>query len=196
MPASRGSGRRVVVTGLGLLSPIGNSLPEFWDGLLGGRCGIRLIEDWSTEGYHSRLAGSVQGFDPSVHMDRQLVRRTARFGQFSLVVAREAVSSSGLDLAAEDRDRCGICIGTAVGGMGVIEREGQILAQAGPRRVNPMLIPAVIGNMASCIPAIDLGISGPALCPTGACATGCMGIWEALHWICSGSTDVMIAGGS
>ena len=190
------TGRRVVVTGVGIISPLGNTVPLFWDSLLQGSCGVRPIEAWPTEGYPSRFAGIVSGFDPSAYMDRQLERRTDRFAQFGLAVAREAVTDARLDLAKVDRDRCGVSIGTAVAGMDVVEHESQVLAQSGPRRVNPMLIPSVIGNMAACLAAIDLGFTGPALCPTGACATGCMGIGEALHYIRSGAVDVMVAGGS
>lgn len=190
------SGRRVVVTGMGVLSPIGNGPAQLWDSLMSGRCGIRPIESWPTEGFPARVAGQVQGFEASAYMDRQLERRTDRFAQFGLAVARDAVAASGMDAAKLDRDRCGVSIGTAVAGMDVVEHESLVLATSGPRRVNPMLIPSVIGNMAACLAAIDLGFSGPALCPTGACATGCMGIGEALLYIRSGMTDVMVAGGA
>ncbi|MHB0875844.1 MAG: beta-ketoacyl-[acyl-carrier-protein] synthase family protein [Anaerolineae bacterium] len=196
MPLPQRTGRRVVVTGMGILSPIGSTPALFWDSLLQGRCGVRPIEAWPTEGFPSRFAGIIDDFDALAFMDRQLERRTDRFAQFGLVVARTAVNDGRLDTDKLDRDCCGVSIGTAVAGLGVIERESQVLVQSGPRRVNPMVIPSVIGNMAACLAAIDLGFTGPALCPTGACATGCMGIGEALLYIRSGVTDVMVAGGS
>ena len=196
MSFPKANGRRVVVTGLGVISPIGNSAQEFWKNLLDGKHGIRPITNWVANGYPAHFAGIVEGFDPEECLDRQQARRMDRFTQFAIAAALEAVKHSGLALDAEDGDRVGVSLGTAVAGMGVVERESQTLAAEGPRRVSPMLIPAVIGNMAACMISIVLKVQGPALCPTGACATGCMAIGEAFERIVRNELDVVIAGGS
>lgn len=189
-------GQRVVVTGVGILSPIGNSPDEFWEALLRGRCGIKPITAWDTTGYPSRFAGIVEGFDARNYLDRQEARRTDRFTHFGVAAAMEALANSGLNLDKIDRERAAVSIGTAVAGMGMVESESRRLAETGPRRANPMLIPSIIGNMASCLLSIQLGLRGPALCPTGACATGCMGIAEGFSQIAGGDMDVVFAGGA
>ncbi|MGQ9554203.1 MAG: beta-ketoacyl-ACP synthase II [Anaerolineae bacterium] len=196
MSSPRTNGRRVVVTGLGVISPIGNSAQEFWQNLLNGKYGVRPIANWEADGYPAHFAGIVEDFDPIDYLDRQQARRMDRFTQFAIAAAMDAVKHAGLELDAEDGDRVGVSLGTAVAGMGVVERESQTLAIEGPRRVSPMLIPSVIGNMAACMISIMLKVRGPALCPTGACATGCMAIGEAFERIVRGELDVVLAGGS
>jgi len=188
--------RRVVVTGLGIVSPIGNTVAAFWQNLLAGVCGIRPINDWDATGFPSRLAGQVDGFDPTLYMDKQAARRADRFAQFAVASAFDAVRAAKLDFQRLDRERVAAVIGTAIGGFGIVEREAVLLREGGPRRVSPTLIPAVIGNMAGCLTAILLGIHGPVLCPVGACATGCMAIGDAMRLVADGTVDVALAGGS
>ena len=186
MASPKANGRRVVVTGLGIISPIGTSAQEFWRNLLVGQCGIGPISHWDAGDYPAHVAGVVNGFDPSNYLDRQQTRRIDRFAQFAVAAAVDAVRQAGLDLNAEDRDRVGVSVGTAVAGIGVTESESVMLAASGPRRVGPMTVPLVIGNMAACMISIILKVSGPALCPTGACATGCMAIGDALERVARG----------
>jgi len=195
MPTQRAL-RRVVVTGLGVVSPIGNSLEEFWQNLLAGQCGIQRIDEWDTEGYPAHFAGKVTGFDATKYLTRQQVRRTSRFSQFGVTAALDALADSGLDMDAEDGERVAISMGTAVAGMEVVEGETPKLIEKGPRRVNPMLIPSIIGNMAGCLVSIMLKTCGPVLCPVGACATGCMAIGDAFELVARGEADVAIAGGA
>ncbi|NPV09053.1 MAG: beta-ketoacyl-ACP synthase II [Anaerolineae bacterium] len=196
MPSPRNERHRVVVTGMGVVSPLGNAVGELWRRLLAGECGIQPIRDWDTDGYPARVAGIVEGFDATRYMDRQQSRRMERFAQFALAASTDAVSDAGLDLEDVDRDRMGIIIGSAIAGVPVIERESQTLAASGPRKVSPMLIPSVIGNMAGCLVSIALGVQGPVLCPVGACATGCIAVGDAFDRISAGALDLALAGGS
>lgn len=196
MPSPLNEWHRVVVTGMGIVSPLGNTVSEFWSRLLAGDCGIRPIEAWNTEGFPARVAGLVEGFDPERYMERQQARRMDRFTQFAVAASADAVADAGLNLDDVDRDRMGVVIGTAIAGVSVVERESQVLATSGPRKVSPMLIPSVIGNMAACLVSINLGITGQVLCPVGACATGCMAVGDAFDKIASGALDLAVAGGS
>jgi len=188
--------RKVVVTGMGAITPVGNTVDEFWGNLLAGECGIKPLRDWDTEGYPAKVAGLVDSFDPTQHMDRQQARRMDRFSQFAVAASREAVQNAALDLSQVDLDRMAVVIGTAIAGVPVLERETRVLMESGPRRVNPMMTPAVIGNMAACLVSMTMGITGPVLCPVGACATGCLAVGDAFERIASGQVDVALAGGT
>jgi len=196
MASAQANGRRVAVTGMGVISPIGNNVAQFWQNLLSGVTGIRPIECFDASDYPAHVAGVVDGFEATDYIDRQLARRTDRFAQLAVGAAVDAVRDAGLRLDDSDSESVGISLGTAVAGMAVVERETSVLAELGPRRISPMLIPSVIGNMAGCLISIVLKVHGPALCPTGACATGCMAVGDAFQMIRSGIMDVMIAGGS
>jgi len=187
---------RVVVTGMGVITPIGSSVSEFWGNLLAGECGIKPIREWDTTGYPACLAGRVEGFDPTQHMDRQTARRMDRFTQFAVTVADDAVQGAGLDLQKVNRERMGVVIGTGIAGAPALVHESQVLLESGPRKVNPLLVPAVIPNTAPCLVSIRLGITGPVLCPVGACASGCLAIGDAFERVSSGQIDLALAGGT
>lgn len=196
MTSANGKQQRVVVTGMGAVTPIGNSIAEFWRSLLAGECGIKHIRDWDTEGLPAKVAGMVEGFDPTKHMERQQARRMDRFSQFAVAAAHDAVEDSGLDLGKVDLERMAVVIGTAIAGVPVLERETRVLMESGPRKVNPMMIPAVIGNMAACLVSMAMGITGPVLCPVGACATGSLAVGDAFERIARGQIDLALAGGT
>jgi len=188
--------KRVVITGLGAMTPIGIGVPAYWSAALAGRSGVGPITEFDASNYDQRIAASVRDFNPEQFMDRKEVRRTARFTQFALAATLEAIADAGLDMAKEDSTRVGVEIGTAVGGMDIIERYVHVLANEGPRKINPVFAPAVIANMASCYVAIAIGARGPASTPVAACATGTVAIGEAMHRIRRGEADVIIAGGT
>ncbi len=187
---------RVVVTGLGAVSPLGTDLPSTWQGLVDGRCGVRAITRFDTTGLPTRIAATVEGFDPARAMNARDARRTAAFVQYAVAAAREAVSHAGLDLAREDATRVGVEIGSALGGSSVIEEQRVVLEARGPGHVNPILIPVVLLNAAACMVSIQLGIKGPVYCPVSACATGVVAIGSAAQRIAWGEADVVLAGGS
>ncbi len=196
MTSADGQQQKVVVTGMGVVTPIGNSVAEFWSSLLAGESGIKPIRDWDTEGLPAKVAGLVEGFDPTKRMDRQQARRMDRFSQFAVYASHDAVEDAGLDLSKVDLERMAVVVGTAIAGVPILEREARILMESGPRRVNPMMIPAVIGNMAACLVSMAMGVTGPVLCPTGACATGSLAVGDAFERIANGQVDLALAGGA
>jgi len=188
--------RRVAITGLGIISPIGKTPEEFWANLLAGKTGIAPATDWDPAAYPVYFAAKVADFDPLAYMERQQARRMARFTQFGLAAAREAVKNARLDPSQVDPDRVGVSLGSAVAGMGLVESESVVLHAKGPLHVNPMLVPSVIGNMAACLVAIELGLHGPVMSPVAACATGSVAIGDALERVARGEWDVALAGGT
>lgn len=188
--------RRVVVTGMGMVTALGLSLQETWEGLLNGRSGVRLIDAFPTDGFPTRIAAQVTGFDALEYMGRKEARRAGRFTQFAVATASEALLQSKLDLQAEDRTRVGLQIGSAIGGLPVIEEQTVILRQDGPRRINPVFVPTVIVSAAPCFLAVQWGIKGPASTPAAACATGIVAVGDALRWLQRGDADVVLAGGT
>lgn len=187
---------RVVVTGMAAVSPLGNDLASTWQGCLEGRCAVGPITAYNADGYPTRLAAEALAFRPEDYLDRREIRRTSRFIHFAVAAARQAVNDAGLDLSREDPTRVGLEIGSAVGGVGYIEEQRLLLAERGPRAINPTLLPAVLINMAACYLAIDLQVQGPAGAPVTACATGISAIGEAMRRIVWGEAEVMIAGGA
>ncbi len=188
--------RRVVVTGMGAITPIGNNVKDFFDNVMAGTCGIDFIKDFDTEAYSARLAAQVKGFDPKDYMDFKEAKRMERFSQFAVAAAEEAVTDSGLDLSNADPDRVGVIVGSGIGAIGEIEKQTGILRDKGPKRVNPLFIPMTITNMAAGNIAIHFGIKGICTNVVTACATGSNCIGEAFRSIKHGYSDIILAGGT
>ncbi len=190
------SSRRVVVTGLGVVTSIGHDVDSFWAGLLAGRSGVKRVTLFDPKDYASQIGAEVRDWDPTLHMDPKEVRRNDRYTHFGFVAAKQAVVDSGLEMAREDGDRVGVIIGSGIGGMYTYESQLKVLAERGPRRVSPFTIPALIGNICGGLVAIEFGARGPNFGVVSACATGTHALGEAAHAIRRGDADVMIAGGS
>lgn len=188
--------RRVVVTGLGVVSPVGNTVEQFWNNAKAGVNGIGMITQFDTEGYPVKIAGEVKDFNPADFMDRKAAKRMDRFAQFAVAASKEALEDSGLDLAAEDMNRIGCIVGSGIGSLGTIEEEEQRLLSKGPTRVSPMLIPKIIANMASGNVAIQFGLKGICTTVVTACASGTNSIGEAYRAIQYGTNDIIVAGGA
>ncbi len=188
--------RRVVITGLGVVSPLGLDTPSTWAALLEGRSGIDRITRFDASEYPCRIAGEVRGFDPLRYMDRREARKMDTFTHYAVAASLEALRDSTLDLAREDPDRIGVYIGSGIGGMGLLEQTHRELLERGPRRVSPFFIPGMILNMASGQVSILLGLRGPNLAVATACATGSHAIGESFRMIQRGTADVMLAGGT
>ena len=187
--------RRVVVTGMGAITPIGNNVEEFFNGLIEGKCGIDNITLFDTEKFKVKLAAEVKEYNPEEHFDRRSAKRLDRFSQFAMIAAREAIKDSGITKENTDMERVGIVVSSGIGGLGTIEEQNINLNQKGPDRVSPMYIPMAICNMATGNIAIDLGIRGESECIVTACASGTHSIGEALRLIRHGYQDAMLCGG-
>ena len=188
--------RRVVVTGLGVICPVGVGLEESWSNLVAGRSGIARVTKIPIDGYPSQIAGEVKGFRPEDYMPAKLVKRLDPFVQLGIAAARMAVEDAGLDLSKVDGHRVGVITGVGIGGLGTIERYRDVLVNRGPKRVSPFFIPMAIPNMASGMVAIELGAKGPNTAICTACAAGTHAIGEAYKTIARGAADVMITGGA
>ena len=187
---------RVVVTGIGLVTPIGLDRKSTWDSLIEGKSGIDYISLFDAEGYESRIAGEVNEFDATAALGRKEAKRLDRFAQFACVAALEALEHANLNMEKEDADRVGVLIGSGVGGIITITDQHKILLQKGPKRVSPFLIPMMLGDMASGQVSMMIGAKGPNFSTVSACATGADSIGEALEMIRRGRADVVIAGGT
>jgi 3-oxoacyl-[acyl-carrier-protein] synthase II len=187
---------RVVVTGIGLVTPIGSDRKSTWASLLEGQSGIDYISLFDAEGFTSRIAAEVDGFDAAALLGRKEATRLDRFAQFACVASLEALDDAGIDMATEDADRVGVLIGSGVGGIITITEQHNILNQKGPKRVSPFLIPMMLGDMASGQVSMMTGAKGPNFSTVSACATGADSIGEALEMIRRGRADVVIAGGT
>ena len=190
------SRRRVVVTGLGLVCPVGVGVEESWQALIAGKSGIGPISHYDASTFPTRIAGEVRGFEPEKFMDRKEVRRNDRFIQFALAAADMAMKDSGLDVDKEDPHRIGAIVGSGMGGLETIEDTHKTLMERGVRKVSPFFIPAIIINLAPGQIALRYGFKGPNFSPVSACATGNHSIGDALMYIERGMADVMIAGGT
>ncbi len=188
--------RRVVVTGLGAITPIGNNVNDFFDSIKAGKCGIDTINNFDVEPYAARVAAQVKDFDPRNYIDPKEARRMHRFSQFAVAAAKEAVSDSGLDLKQLDMERVGVIVGSGIGALDDIEKETINLRDKGPKRVNPLFIPMTITNMAAGNVAIQFGIRGICSNVVTACATGGNSIGEAFRNIKHGYSEVILAGGT
>jgi len=188
--------RRVVVTGLGCLSPLGNDVSTTWAHLVAGRSGIGPITQFDATEYETRIAGEVKDFDPAKFMDRKEARRSDRFVQFAVAATHEAIADAELDLQNEDPERVGVIVGSAIGGIITLLKQYDVLKKRGPRRVNPFFLPAMVVDTAGAQIAIQYGLHGPSFGIVSACATGANAIGEAAEIIRRGDADVVIAGGS
>ena len=188
--------RRVVVTGTGVLSPIGNDVPSMWRAALEGRSGIRRLSLVDPSNYPAQVGGEVQDFDPTHYMERRDARRMARFSQFAVAAARQAVEQAGLDLDLEDRARTGIIIGTGGGGLPNTDETMRTILERGGSKVDPLFMAKMLPNMAAANVTIQLGLLGYTNTVTTACAAGTQAIGDALEVIRSGRADVMLAGGT
>ena len=188
--------RRVVITGLGAITPIGNNVEAFWNGIKTGECGIDEIKNFDTTGFKVKLAGEVKGFQPDEILGRREARRMDRFSQFAVVAAREAWKDSRLDKEKEDMTRVGVIVGSGIGGLGTIEKDNKSFVEKGPDRVSPMYIPMSISNMAAGNVAIDIGAKGESISMVTACASGTHCIGESFRMIRHGYQDIVIAGGT
>ena len=188
--------RRVVITGLGALTPIGNNTNEFWDGIKEGKCGIDQITKFDTTNFKVKLAAEVKGYNPEDHFDRREAKRLDKFSQYAMVASREAWKDSGLDKETENMERVGIIIGSGIGGIETIEAENEKCIMKGPDRVSPMYIPMGILNMATGNVAIDIGAKGESMAMVTACASGTHCIGESFRMIKHGYQDVVLAGGT
>lgn len=188
--------RRVVVTGLGAVTPLGIAMDTIWDKLCNGVSGIARIARFDPTGYPAQIAGEVRDFHPEHYLDKRDVRRTDRFVQFALAASQEAIQDAGLHITESTADRVGVYIGTAFGGLESLEAVHRTLLEKGPGRVSPMFPAMVLGNLAAGHVSMRFGATGPNNSSVTACAAGAHAIGEALHTICRGAADVMIAGGT
>lgn len=188
--------RRVVVTGIGAITPIGSWAAGLAEGIRRPRSAIDLITRFDTAGYGSRIAAEVRDFDPLQYMDSRRARRLDRFAQFSVAAARQAVDDAALHPEDEDRDRAGCFIGAALGGGAFAEEQHQVFLREGLRRVRPTLALTVFSGSASCNIAIEFGLTGPTSANSDSCSSGSIAIGEAFRWIKEGHADIMLAGGA
>ena len=188
--------KRVVITGVGAISPIGNTAAEFWQALLAGKSGIGLITRFDAAEYDAKIAGEVKGFDPTAFIDKKEARRMDRFTQFAIAAAKMALDDSGMDMEKEDKSRIGSYVGSGIGGMDTLHDQYKNLFEKGPNRISPLFNPMMISNMAAGQVSIAFGLQGPSSCVVTACATGTNCIGDAMKVIQRGDADVMVAGGT
>ena len=188
--------KRVVVTGLGAITPIGNTLTEYWDGLMSGRNGIAPITLFDAARHDCRIAGEVKGFDPLDYLDRKEAKRMDRFAQFAVSASKQALADSGLVINDLNAEQVGVLIGTGIGGLKVLEDQQEIYLAKGPDRCSPFMIPMMIANMAAGLTAIHLGAKGPNSCSVTACAAGSNAIGDAFRLVQRGYAQAMICGGT
>ena len=191
-----GKNRRVVITGMGAITPIGNSVEEFWNGIKEGKTGFGSITYFDTADYRCKLAAEVKDFDPAQYMDKKSARRMEQFCQFAVAAAGQAIADAGLIMEQEDPYMVGCSVGSGIGSLQAMEREYDRLKEKGPGRVGPMLVPLMISNMAAGNVSITYGLKGKSLNVVTACATGTHSIGEAYRTIQYGDADVMVAGGT
>ncbi len=188
--------RRVVITGLGAITPVGNNVQEFWKGIKEGKCGIDEITLFDTTNFKVKLAAEVKGYNPEEYFDRRAAKRLDRFSQFAIVAAKEAWNDSKLDKEKEDMERVGVILGSGIGGLATMEEDISNLIQKGPDRVSPMFIPMTICNMAAGNVAIELGAKGESISMVTACASGTHCIGESFRMIKNGYQNIVISGGT
>ena len=188
--------RRVVVTGIGAITPIGNNASEFWKGLQEGKCGIDTITAFDASDFKVKLAAEVKGYNPEDYFDKRSARRLDRFAQFAMVAAREAMKDSGITKENTNFDRVGVFIGSGMGGLETLEKENKICFEKGYDKISPMYIPMVISNMATGNVAIDLGLRGESFSIATACASATHSIGEAYRAIKHGYQDAVFTGGT
>ncbi|MHB8945259.1 MAG: beta-ketoacyl-ACP synthase II [Bacillota bacterium] len=188
--------KRIVVTGMGAITPLGSGVNMFWEGLKAGRSGIARISRFDPSALDSQIAGEVRDFDPTAYMDRKEARHTDRFAQFALAAAKMAAEDARFDPSREDPERVGVFIGSGIGGMETLTDQAETLRAKGPGRISPFFVPMMIGNIAAGNVSIFFGAKGPCLTFVTACASGANAIGEAAHALQRGEADVIIAGGA
>ncbi|MBQ9120589.1 MAG: beta-ketoacyl-ACP synthase II [Lachnospiraceae bacterium] len=188
--------KRVVVTGLGMITPIGNSVEEFWNNVKKQTVGIAPITYFDTTEYRAKVAAEVKDFNPTDYMDAKAAKRMEPFCQYAVAAAGEAIKDAGLDLEKEDTTRIGVCIGSGIGSLQVAERETAKLIEKGPKRANPLMIPQMISNMAAGNVSITYGLRGKCTNVVTACATGTHSIGDGMRAIQCNEADVMVCGGA
>ncbi|MCX7855938.1 MAG: beta-ketoacyl-ACP synthase II [Anaerolineae bacterium] len=188
--------KRIVITGLGAVTPLGNDVPTLWENLLAGKSGAGPITHFDASNLEVRIAAEVKDFDPVALFGRREARRHDRFTLFALEAARQAIADADLRLDQEDRDAIGVVIGTGIGGALTFLENHDVLREVGPRRVSPFMVPMMMPNAASAVIAITYGLRGPNICVASACATGAHAIGEAAEMIRRGDAEVIICGGS
>jgi 3-oxoacyl-[acyl-carrier-protein] synthase II len=191
--------RRTVVTGLGAVTPIGNTAKAFWESLLAGASGVGPITQFDATGLDTRIAAEVKGFDPSVAMDRKMARRMSRFIHLAMAAAAEAVDDAGIDFATydpEQRDRVAVCLNTGGGGLEQVIEGTQVIADKGPGQVSPFAIPALSGSMAACQISMKYHVTGPVITQVAACASSVIAFIDGMRMIRSGEVDIALVGGS
>lgn len=187
--------RRVVVTGLGAITPVGNTVEEFWKGIKSGDCGIDEITLFNTEGFKVKLAGEVKNYEPEEHFDRRTAKRLDRYSQFALIATREAMKDSKIDIQTINPERFGVVVSSGIGGLSTIEAQDHVIVEKGPDRVSPMFIPMSISNMAAGNIAIEVGAKGESYSVVTACASATHSMGEGYRLIKHGYQDIMITGG-
>lgn len=188
--------RRVVITGLGVVSPLGNSIDQFWDGLKNGKSGIDKIERFDVSEYKTQIAGEVKDFDFSEYLTRKDAKRMDRYTQFAVVAAGNALKDSEIDMDSVDLEKFGTILGCGIGGIETLEKQHKRLLKRGPNRVSPFLIPMMISNMASGHVSMNFGLKGPNTTVVTACASATNAIGDAYHVIKRGDADFMLSGGT
>ncbi|HEX7117208.1 MAG TPA: beta-ketoacyl-ACP synthase II [Longimicrobiales bacterium] len=191
--------RRVVVTGIGLVTPVGNDVDTAWRALLEGKSGAGPITQFeATEDFDVRFACEVKGFEPDRYMERKEIRRTDRFAQFAIAAAQQAMESAGLadGLGGVDRDRIGVLIGSGIGGIATFEEQTRTLIERGPQRISPFFVPMFISDIAAGLVSMRFGVRGPNYCTVSACASSAHAVGDAFRIVQRGEADVMIAGGA
>ena len=186
---------RVVITGLGAITPVGSNVPDYWEALAQGKSGIERITFFDASQFASQIAGEVKGFDPEKYMDKKEARRMDRFAQLALAATSEAIQDSKIDLSKENAERIGVLFGSGIGGLGTTEREHKVLLEKGPRRVSPFLIPMLIIDMAPGLVSIKYGLKGPNVSVVTACASAAHALGISFRIIQKGDAEVMVTGG-
>ncbi|MGD1943625.1 MAG: beta-ketoacyl-ACP synthase II [Leptolyngbyaceae cyanobacterium] len=188
--------KRVVITGLGAITPIGNDLESYWQGLLAGRSGVGPITHFDAAQHTTRIAAEVKGFDPLQYMDRKDAKRMDRFAQFAVATSQQALADAQLEITALNAEQIGVMIGTGVGGLKIMEEQQAVYLNRGPSRCSPFMVPMMIANMAAGLTAIHTGAQGPNSCPVTACAAGSNAIGDAFRLVQQGYAQAMICGGT
>lgn len=188
--------RKVVITGMGVITALGQTVDDYWASLLAGRSGVSRITRFDPTDFPSKVGGEIRDFDPTKYMDPKDARRNDRYTQFAVASAKLAVQDSGLDLTKLNKERAGVIIGSGIGGMDTFETQARIIVEKGPRKVSPFFIPAMISNMASGMVAIEFGMQGPCFTVVSACATATHALGVSMRAIQYGEADVMVAGGA
>lgn len=188
--------RRVAITGIGVISPVGTGKEKFWEALKAGRSGVGPVTRFKADDFPTRIAGEVKDFDPAAFLEKKDLKRMDRFAQYAVAASKMAVADAGLELDKEDRERIGVILGTGIGGTETFEEQHQILLEKGPGRISPFFIPMMIANMGAAQVAIILGLRGANFTVVNACAASANALGAALRTIQYGEADVVISGGS